>query len=213
MVEVAAHCEEVITFLRGILMEAFPGLVSLDVGGVGYQVLIPLSCYDQLPQAGEECTLLTHHHISDADQVLYGFLRAEERDLFRLLIGRVSGVGPKIGLAVLGGLGVEAFKAAVVDNDITTISAVKGLGKKTAERIVLELKDKVGITQAWKTSRDAVGDPEGEGVWGDANLALISLGYRLADTQKVLGQLRKDESLGKKPAVDIILKKALRSLS
>ena len=185
---------------------------QVDVGGVGYEVLIPLSCYDQLPGPGKETTLLIHHHITESAQALYGFVKEEERDLFRLLIGRVSGVGPKIGLAVLGGMGVEAFQAAVVDSDIGAISAVKGLGKKTAERIVLELKDKVGITQAWEASRDGKGGSgEAAGPWADASLALISLGYRAADAERVLGKIRKggmDDA-----TVDRVLREALRQLN
>lgn len=211
--EVVPHCLEVITFLRGKLVDALPDRVSIDVGGVGYQVLIPLSCFDQLPSLGEEFTMLIHHHITDSDQALYGFLQPEERDFFRLLIGRVSGVGPKIGLAVLGGLGVDVFKTAVVEGDITSIAAVKGLGKKTAERIVLELKDKVGIAETWGTA--ASGEVSGVrgGAWGDANLALISLGYRQADARKILEKLRKDGALGEQPVVSAILKEALRLMS
>lgn len=194
-------------------MEALPGFVSMDVGGVGYEVFIPLSCFDQLPSVGEECTLLTHHHITDGDQALYGFLRPDERDLFRLLISRVGGVGPKIGLAVIGGLGVEAFKSAVVDEDVAAIAAVKGLGRKTAERIVLELKDKVGIAEAWEASRTGSGSGTGGGVWEDANLALISLGYRQGDAKRILAGLRQDAAFGEESSVSAILKEALRSLS
>ena len=211
--EVVPHCLEVITFLRGKLVEALPDRVSIDVGGVGYQVLIPLSCFDQLSSPGEELTILIHHHITDSDQVLYGFLQADERDFFRLLIGRVSGVGPKIGLAVLGGLGVDAFKTAVVEGDIASIAAVKGLGKKTAERIVLELKDKVGIAETWGTSSDDEKSGIKGGAWGDANLALISLGYRQNDAKKILEKLRKEGALDEEPGVGAILKEALRLLS
>jgi Holliday junction DNA helicase RuvA len=202
-----------ITFLKGKLVEAFPDRVIMDVSGVGYQVLIPVSCFDHLPAIDEELIILTHHHITDSDQVLYGFLQSEERDFFRLLIGRVSGVGPKIGLAVLGGLGVEAFKQAVVEGNITTIAAVKGLGKKTAERIVLELKDKVGIVETWEASGRDSRNIDQSGGWADAHLALISLGYRQADAKKVLSELRNNKQFDESASVSGILKEALRSLS
>lgn len=202
-----------ITFLRGILVVAIPSLITIDVSGVGYEVHIPLSCHDQLPATGSEVTILIHHHITDSDQRLYGFLLPEERDLFRLLIGRVSGVGPKIGLSVLGGMGVEAFKASVVSEDIAAISKVKGLGKKTAERIVLELKDKVGIAEAWEASQVPGSELSESSVWNDASLALISLGYKQSDAQKALGQLQKSGKLGDSPTTDAILREALQGLN
>jgi len=204
----------VITFLRGILVEAIPSRIVVDVGGVGYEVNIPLSCHDQLPSAGGEITILTHHHITEKDQTLYGFLKSDERELFQLLIGRVSGVGPKIGLAVLSGMGAEAFKIAVVQSDIPTISKIKGLGKKTAERIVLELKDNVGIAETWEVSQQAGdGSPSIPDSWTDATLALISLGYRQADAQKVLEKLRKDPAFTDDTGTDAILREALRALN
>ena len=151
-----------IAFLKGKLAEALPTQVTVDVNGVGYQVFVPLSTFDGLGQIGAEVMVLTHFHVRENDQALYGFATGEERDLFRLLIGRVSGVGPKVALGVLSGMAVSEFKAAVVREDIGALSQIKGLGKKTAERIVLELKDKVGVTEAWSDSA------KGAGGWGGA---------------------------------------------
>src|SRR5436305_5994346 len=132
-----------ITFLEGTLASALPTQAIVNVGGVGYEVLIPLSSYDKLPAVGQPVQILTHLHVRDDAHILYGFMTAPERDLFRLLVNHVSGIGPKLSLAVLSGMSVNNFKTAVVNNDVLSLSKISGLGKKTSERIVLELKDKV----------------------------------------------------------------------
>src|SRR6195256_6637767 len=134
-----------ITFLDGKLVAALPTQAIVKVGGVGYEVLIPLSSYDKLPAVGQPVHILTHLHVREDAHILYGFMTAAERDLFRLLVNHVSGIGPKLALAVLGGMSVSNFKAAVVNNDVVSLSKISGVGKKTAERMVLELKDRVGI--------------------------------------------------------------------
>src|SRR5437868_5010848 len=141
-----------ITFLDGKLVNALPTQATVDVNGVGYEVFIPLSSYDKLPSAGQPVRILTHLHVREDAHILYGFMSASERDLFRLLVNNVSGIGPKLALAVLSGMSVNNFKAAVVNSDVTALSKISGLGKKTAERIVLELKDKVGVAAAWEAS-------------------------------------------------------------
>src|SRR5215217_7285013 len=128
-----------ITFLEGTLIESMPTHVIVSVHGVGYHVFIPLSSYDKLPAPGAQIKILTHLSIREDAHVLYGFMSAAERDLFRLLVNHVSGIGPKTALDVLSGSSVTNFKAAVVANDIKSLSQVKGIGKKTAERIVVEL--------------------------------------------------------------------------
>ena len=124
----------------------------IDVGGVGYEVFIPLSSYDKLPPVGQSIHILTHLAVREDAHVLYGFMTLAERDLFRLLVNNVSGIGPKLALAVLSGMSVTSFKSAVVNSDIAAISKISGLGKKTAERIVLELKDKLGVAAAWEAA-------------------------------------------------------------
>ena len=123
-----------ITFVEGILEEVLPNTVVVNAGGIGYQILIPLSSYNKLPSIGGRVRMLTHHHVREDAQMLYGFSSTEERDLFRLLIAHVSGVGPKLALAFLSGMSIEEFKGAVVTSDITAISKISGVGKKTAER-------------------------------------------------------------------------------
>src|ERR1041385_3430843 len=144
-----------ITFLDGKLVSALPTQATVDVGGVGYEVLIPLSSYDKLPAVGQSIHILTHLAVREDAHILYGFMTAPERDLFRLLVNNVSGIGPKLALAVLSGMSVERFKTAVVNSDIAAISKIGGLGKKTAERIVLELKDKLGVAAAWEAASAA----------------------------------------------------------
>src|ERR1044072_2383220 len=141
-----------IAFLNGTLASALPTQAIVDVRGVGYEVFIPLSSYDKLPAPGQPVQILTHLHVREDAQILYGFMTAPERDLFRLLVNHVSGIGPKLALAVLSGMSVSNFKSAVVNADIASLSKISGLGKKTAERIVLELKDKLGVVAAWEAA-------------------------------------------------------------
>src|SRR5512138_207007 len=165
-----------ISFLHGKLVDALPTQVTLDVHGVGYEVLIPLSSFDKLPPVGQEVKLLTHLAIREDAHVLYGFMSAAERDLFRLLIHTVSGIGPKIALNVLSGMSVVALRGAVASGDVKALSQISGVGRKTAERIVVELKDKIGAAGAWEASsaRRAL-SPE-EQKLNDAVLALMALG-------------------------------------
>ncbi len=175
-----------ITHLAGTLVESLPTQIVVDVGGVGYHLLIPLSSYDKLPATGSQLKILTHLAVREDAHVLYGFATSAERDLFRLLINHVSGIGPKTALDVLSGTTVSAFKVAVVAGDIAALSRVKGIGKKTAERIVVELKDKVGIAAAWEAA-SAGHAPSAEDVKiNDAVLALIALGYKQVDAHKAV---------------------------
>src|SRR4030081_107042 len=139
-----------ITFLDGKLVSALPTQATVDVNGVGYEFSIPLSSYDKLPAVGQSIRILTHLAVREDAHILYGFMSAAERDLFRLLVNNVSGFGPKLALAVLSGMSVTNFKAAVVNSDVVSLAKISGLGKKTAERIVLELKDRVGGAAAWE---------------------------------------------------------------
>src|SRR5438045_2260385 len=170
-----------ITFLDGKLVSALPTQATVDVGGVGYEVFIPLSSYDKLPAVGQAIRILTHLAVREDAHVLYGFMTPAERDLFRLLVNHVSGIGPKMALAVLSGMSVTSFKSAVVSGATDAISKVKGVGKKTAERVVLELKDKVGVAAAWEAASAAHAPSAEEAHVNDAVLALISLGYKQVD--------------------------------
>lgn len=190
--------------LRGPVLEALPNRLVVEAGGVGYLVMVPLSTYDRLnPVPGSEVRLLTHLHVRETAHTLYGFATPEERDIFLLLIERVSGIGPAIAMAILSGMPVSGFKEAVVAGDIAALSRIKGLGKKTAERIVLELKDKVGIGETWEAQ--AAG-----GAAQDAELALLALGYKQADARKAVEKVRKEAG---EVAAEELIRLALRSMS
>src|SRR5436305_13143850 len=187
-----------ITFLQGKLVTALPTQAIIDVAGIGYEVLIPLSSYDKLPSAGQPLQILTHLHVREDAHILYGFVTAPERDLFRLLVNHVSGIGPKLALAVLSGMSVNNFKTAVVNNDVASLSKISGLGKKTAERIVLELKDKVGVAAAWEAASAAHAPTPEQEQANEAVLALIALGYKQVDAHKAVHDLQqKGEGAGK----------------
>ena len=175
-----------ITFLEGTLVEALPTHVVVAVQGVGYHVFIPLSSYDRLPAPGQPIKILTHLQVREDAHILYGFMSAAERDLFRLLVNHVSGIGPKTALDVLSGISVTNFKAAVVQGDAGLLAKTKGIGKKTAERIIVELKDKVGIAAAWEAANAAHAPTPAEAHVNDAVLALISLGYKQVDAHKAV---------------------------
>lgn len=173
-----------IAFLQGTLVEALPTRVSVDVRGVGYEVLIPLSSYDKLPPPGQEVRLLTHLAVREDAHVLYGFMTPAERELFRLLINTVSGIGPRLALNVLSGMNPTAFRGAVANGDVKALSQIAGVGKKTAERIVVELRDKVGAAGAWEaSSAQRALSPEDQKL-NDAVLALMALGVRQTEAHE-----------------------------
>lgn len=197
-----------ISYLQGKLVESLPTRVTVDVNGVGYEVLIPLSSYDKLPQPGQPVRILVQLVVREDSHTLYGFMTAEERDLFRLLVNSVSGIGPKTALNVLSGISVPAFKGAVVNNDIKSLSSISGVGKKTAERIVVELKDKIGIVGAWEAQSAKQALTAEEQLINDAILAMISLGYKQLEAHKAIrAALAK---LGAKATVEELVRQALR---
>lgn len=196
----------VIARLRGKIIEAYPNRLVVDCHGVGYEAIIPISTFDKLhPVEGLSVDLRTHLHIRENAQTLYGFATEEERDVFLLLIDRVSGIGPTMAIAILSSMPVKQFKSAVVSGDSVLLSKAKGIGKKTAERIILELKDKVGVTDTWQDA--ASGQVSSEAA--DAELALIALGYKQVDARKAVRAI-----LDKEPAAatETLIRGALRSL-
>lgn len=197
-----------IAFLDGELAEAWPTQVIVSVHGVGYLAQIPLSSFEHLPPVGQRVRLLTHLVVREDAHLLFGFLSSAERDLFRLLLQHVTGVGPKLALAVLSGMSVSQFKSAVVNHDIVALARISGLGKKTAERIVLELKDKVGVAAAWEAA--AAGRHDGASKVNDAVLALISLGFKQVEAQKAL---REVHDSGEQLETDELVRRALKKLA
>jgi holliday junction DNA helicase RuvA len=171
-----------ITFLRGKLVESLPTQITVDVGGVGYDVLIPLSSFDKLPERGSDILILTHLSIREDAHVLYGFMSAGERDMFRLLINTVSGIGPKIALNILSGINIALLRSAVASGDVKSLSQISGVGKKTAERIVVELRDKMGKGAAFDRGvgeRAALSPADAK--LTDAVAALMALGFKQPD--------------------------------
>lgn len=197
-----------ITYLNGRLVEALPNQVTVEVHGVGYEVHIPLSSYDKLPQPGAEVKLLTHLAVREDAHVLYGFATAQERDLFRLLIQCVSGIGPKIALNVLSGMNVTALRGAVSSGDVKALAQISGIGKKTAERIVVELKDKIGAAGAWEAGSAERGLSTRDQKINDAVLALVALDYKQVEAHEmVCGALT---MLGPQATVEELVRAALK---
>ena len=197
-----------ITFLQGNLVEALPTQVTVEVRGVGYEALIPLSSFDKLPELGQEVKLLTHLSIREDAHVLYGFMTGAERQLFRLLINAVSGIGPKIALNVLSGMNVVALRGAVANGDVKALSLISGIGKKTAERIVVELKDKMGAAGAWEASSAARGVSATDQKINDAVMALVALGFKQAEAHETVRGVM--ALLGEQATVEELVRTSLK---
>jgi len=197
-----------INFLHGKLIDALPTQVTVEVHGVGYEVLIPLSSFDKLPAPGNEVKLLTHLAIRDDAHILYGFMTAAERELFRLLINTVSGIGPKIALNILSGMNVTALRGAVAGGDVKSLSQISGVGKKTAERIVVELKDKIGASGAWEAMSAQRGLSEGDQKINDAVLALMALGFKQPEAHESIRIAQ--AALGPQATVEDLVRASLK---
>jgi Holliday junction DNA helicase RuvA len=197
-----------INFLHGKLVEALPTQITVDVHGVGYEVLIPLSSYDKLPHPGNDVKILTHLAVREDAHVLYGFMTPQERDMFRLLIHTVSGIGPKIALNILSGMNVTALRGAVANGDVKTLSQISGVGKKTAERIVVELKDKIGAPGAWEAlSAQRALSPTDQKI-NDAVLALVALGFKQIEAHEAVRSAL--AALGEKTTVEELVRACLK---
>lgn len=197
-----------ITFLHGKLVEALPTQAIVDVNGIGYDVLIPLSSYDKLPQPGHEVKLLTQLVVREDAHTLYGFMTPDERDLFRLLINTVSGIGPKIALNILSGMNAGAFRGAVANADVKALSQISGVGKKTAERIVVELRDKVGAAGAWEASSARRTLSPADQKVNDAVLALMALGFKQVEAHDTVRQAQ--AALGSQATVEELVRACLK---
>jgi len=172
----------VIGSLRGRITAKSPPQLTVEVGGVGYELEAPMSTFYHLPAAGAEVQLLTHLVVREDAHVLYGFASEEERRLFRALI-RVSGVGPKIALALLSGISVAAFAQCVQNEDVAALTRVPGVGRKTAERLIVEMRDRL---KAQADSAATVAAPTGSSAESEAYGALVALGYRPAEATRLL---------------------------
>lgn len=191
-----------ISYLEGRLVEKNPTLAVVDVGGVGYGVNIPVSTYERLNNVGEKVKLLTHQYVREDALQLYGFLTPEEKETFKLLL-TVSGIGPKSALGVLSCISVEDFQRSILEEDIDVLTSISGIGQKTARRLVVELKEKLG-------KMDLKGLKVGERIdteEDEAISALISLGYTRLEAKRAIQQVM-GKSKGKL-SVEELVKKAL----
>ena len=197
-----------IALLTGIIAHKSPDYIILDVGGVGYRVQIPFSTYYELPEEGNKSTLHIHTNVKEDAIHLYGFRTPAEKNFFQLLIG-VAGVGPKLANSILSNSPVEELRRALMAGDLVRLAAVPGIGKKTAERLVLELREKV-------LKLDPGGDVSGvgapaaasAGVTDDVASALVNLGYKEAVVKKALAEI----ATTPQDTVETLLKQALKSL-
>ena len=173
-----------IGFLRGTLVSKRPPQLTVDVGGVGYDLETPMSTFYRLPEAGESLTLLTHLLVREDAHLLYGFSTEAERALFRKLL-KVSGVGARIALGILSGISAEGFRRCVLERDLITLTRIPGIGRKTAERLVVEMADSIEQLDG--------GEPGGamaaNGAEGEAHGALLALGYKPAEVTRLLAEL------------------------
>jgi holliday junction DNA helicase RuvA len=191
-------------YIKGILDEKNLGEAVIEAGGVGYALIIPLSTYEKLPAIGREVKLLTHHHVREDAEKLYGFYTRDERDLFRQIIG-ISNIGPKTAMSILSGVSVEALRDCVKVSDASRLKKIPGVGEKTAQRLVMELKGKLDFI----TGAVAVdGKRATHGSKSEAFDAMISLGYAEKQVQAALGRV--ENVLENDAPVEEWIKKALQ---
>ncbi|MBS1768238.1 MAG: Holliday junction branch migration protein RuvA [Acidobacteria bacterium] len=200
-----------IAHLSGKLLEKNATHIIVDVAGVGYEVNIPLSTFYELGEEGDEIALRIYTHVREDAIQLFGFSSPRERDLYLKVIS-VQGIGPKLGITVLSGIGVDELVRAVKANDLARLTSIPGIGRKTAERLVIDLRDKVGELALAKGGSEA-GSPNiaiGDGHFDDALSALINLGYQRAVAEKALSAARSDVA---EPTVQKLLRRALQLLA
>ena len=199
--------------IAGTLIEKKAPDLLIDVGGVGYEVLAPMSTFYQLPAVGQGVILHTHLVVREDAHQLYGFAENREREMFRALI-KVNGVGPKVALAILSGVSVNDFVRLVHNNDVTALTRVPGIGKKTAERLVLDMRDRLAGWQA--DGAEAAGAPQPDlqtdssSVSEEAETALIALGYKPAEAARMVVRALKENPTAERS--EEIIRLALRAM-
>ena len=199
-----------IYYVKGILTEYTEDGVVIEAGGIGYQITVPTSLLAELPQPGEEVKLYTYYQVAEDSRRLFGFANRDERSLFLQII-KVSGIGPKLAVSVLGTLTPDALRLAVVSGDVKAISQAPGMGKKTAEKLILELKDKIDLAAVLNAPATA---PSGTPVvisdaFSEAVAALQALGYSSSEALKTVRSIEAGDDW----TVDQILQEAFRKLA
>lgn len=204
--------------LQGLLLEKKAPEVLVDVNGVGYEVLVPMTTLYQLPEIGGKVTLSVHFAVSENSQALYGFYDKKDRELFRTLI-KVSGVGPKMALAILSGMETDQLVRCVMEDNVSALVKVPGVGKKTAERLIIELRDKLKtwqVAHAPLAAMEAASQPqtgdlgEANDIVAEAESALVSLGYKPVEASKMVANVLRAHSATRS---EELIRLALRSLS
>jgi Holliday junction DNA helicase RuvA len=198
----------VIASLEGILIESAPLVALVNVGGIGYEVHMPLTPAEKMPAPGSPVTLFTHAVYREDSQALYGFAARAERDFFRVLVEKVSGVGPRLALSILSRLSVSVLQDAIQRGDVSLLAQCKGVGKKTAERLVVDLRDTLGSgPSASAAVAGTAPAPAGGNVHADAVAALCALGYKAPEADKAVRQAA--QALGVDASTEALIKRAL----
>ena len=198
-------------YIKGELAEINTDHIVVEAGGIGYQVFISLQTFDYLPSVGEDLKIYTYLYLREDAMILYGFLTKDDLELFKLLIS-VSGIGPKGGLAILSTLEADDLRFAIISGDAKAISKAPGVGGKTAQRVILELKDKLGLEDAFEAKTEHVqknAAAAGGSVKNDAVMALTALGYSSTESLKAVSAVEITEDMD----VEEVLKAALKHLS
>lgn len=198
--------------LRGTIIAKQAPEVIIDVGGVGYEVRVPMTTIYQLPGVGDESILLTHFVVREDAQQLYGFVREIDRRLFRDLI-KVNGVGPRLALAILSGMNTEQFADCLNRNDVNALVALPGVGKKTGERLLIEMRDKAGkwLSDVLPTNRAAAPTSlTTSDIRGEAEQALVALGYKPTEASRLISAVESDEIDSSEELIRAALQSALR---
>jgi Holliday junction DNA helicase RuvA len=195
--------------LAGVLASKSPPHLLLEVGGIGYEIEAPMSTFYVLPAVGERARLLTHLHVREDAQVLYGFGSAAERTLFRNLL-KVSGVGPRIALAILSGVSAASFAQAVRAQDAAMLTRIPGVGRKIAERLIIEMRDRIEDYEAPTVSGAPTLTPA-PGPQTEAFSALVALGFKPAEATRLLKTTEVNEALGTEELIRRALQSAVRA--
>jgi Holliday junction DNA helicase RuvA len=201
-----------IAYLKGTVLESSPLELILDVQGVGYSIQIPITTAEKIPPIGQACELHIHSVYREDSASLYGFISKNDKEFFRLIIEKVSGIGPRIALSILSKMSVEILQNAIFNQDTTLLAQCPGIGKKTAERLVIELKDKVSAhSQASTTgiTTDNANTNFQNSKYQDAVSSLITLGYKLPEADKRVSNAL--QNLGTNVPTELIIKEALGS--
>ncbi|MDD6480859.1 MAG: Holliday junction branch migration protein RuvA [Lachnospiraceae bacterium] len=196
-------------YIKGELAEVYPDFIVIETGGIGYQVFITGQTFSYLPAVGEEIKVYTYLYLREDAMILYGFLTRDDLELFKLLLS-VSGIGPKAGIAILSVLDADDLRFAVLSGDAKAIAKAPGIGNKTAQRVILELKDKLSLEDAFEKKTEHMQEKEtaGSQVKNDAVLALTALGYSSTESLKAVSAVEISEDMD----VESVLKAALKHL-